>query len=169
MSKDNNWTEAVFAKYVHSLHFFILLLKSSGLLAKGAGMDASTAAMWFWAILFSTYVLSMCCNYGTKNTNEECFIVGTAPHNGLPESASETWNAWGISHRDELERGVCKLREGCLFSAVVLHLLRLASTLPHLKSLRFLTFKDFFFNQFKRSFIILFIYTGVREEGNQDI
>jgi hypothetical protein len=57
----------------------------------------------------------------------------------------------------------------CLFRAVVLHLLLLASTLPRLKSLRFLTYKHFFFNQFKRSFVILFIYTGVREEGNQDV
>jgi hypothetical protein len=41
--------------------------------------------------------------------------------------------------------------------AVAFHLSRLVSSLPHLKPLRSLTFKDFFINEFKSYFIILFI------------
>jgi hypothetical protein len=123
-------------------------------------MDAPTAATRFWANLCSTYGLCVCvcCNYGTSEQKLGLLTVCTAPHNGLSESASKTWNSWHISHReDQLEWGVCKLREGSLFMAVVLHHLRLASSLTHLKSLRSLTIKDSFFNEFRGSFLILFI------------
>jgi hypothetical protein len=59
-----------------------------------------------------------------ENRHQECFT------SQWPESASETWNLFGISHReDELQWGVCLFV--CLFRAMVLAFC--VTTFPHLQ------------------------------------